>query len=288
MQIKMSRHINKLLATSLGILILLFSTSCTERIDIDTGSTYTRLAVEGYITPQYDKQWVRLTKSSDYFSNVSPEGVSGAQVIVDDGSSLATFIEDTENPGMYIAPDGYIGIPNTEYRLDIELTEIINESKSYTAIEKMPYPGQEVDSIALEYDDFFEVWLVKLYAQEPPTEDYYMFNGYVNGKIVTDSVESKNISDDKLFNGNYTSGAVVMVIREALLKEGDLFTMELSNITKEYADYMIQLQLEIRPQDPLFSGPPANVTSNLDYGAVGYFSCYSSVFASTVAKINPK
>ena len=63
----MSRHINKLLATSLGILILLFGTSCTERIDIDTGSTYTRLAVEGYITPQYDKQWVRLTKSSDYF-----------------------------------------------------------------------------------------------------------------------------------------------------------------------------------------------------------------------------
>ena len=114
----MSRHINKLLATSLGILILLFGTSCTERIDIDTGSTYTRLAVEGYITPQYDKQWVRLTKSSDYFSNVSPEGVSGAQVIVDDGSSLATFIEDTENPGMYIAPDGYIGIPNTEYRLE--------------------------------------------------------------------------------------------------------------------------------------------------------------------------
>ena len=152
----------------------------------------------------------------------------------------------------------------------------------------MPYPGQEVDSIALEYDDFFEIWLVKLYAQEPPTEDYYMFNGYVNGKIVTDSVESKNISDDKLFNGNYTSGAVVMVIREALLKEGDIFTMELSNITKEYADYMIQLQLEIRPQDPLFSGPPANVISNLDNGAVGYFSCYSSVFASTVAKINPK
>jgi len=26
----------------------------------------------------------------------------------------------------------------------------------------------------------------------------------------------------------------------------------------------------------------------LDNGAVGYFSCYSSVFASTVAKINPK
>ena len=284
----MSRHINKLLTTSLGILILLFSTSCTERIDIDTGSTYTRLAVEGYVTPQYDKQWVRLTKTSDYFSNIPPEGVSGAQVVVDNGSSLTTFIEDASNPGMYIAPDGYFGVPNTEYRSDIELTESINESKSYTAMEKMPYPGQEVDSIALEYDDFFEIWLVKLYAQEPPTEDYYMFNGYVNGKIVTDSVESKNISDDKLFNGNYTSGAVVMVIREALLKEGDIFTMELSNITKEYADYMIQLQLEIRPQDPLFSGPPANVISNLDNGAVGYFSCYSSVFASTVAKINPK
>ena len=152
----------------------------------------------------------------------------------------------------------------------------------------MPYPAENIDSIGLEYLPQWEIWMVKLYALEPPTEDFYMFNGYVNGKIITDSVSRKNISDDRLFNGNYTSGATVMVVRDNEIEEGDIFTLELSNITKSYAEYMSQLQTELQPNDPLFSGPPANVSSNITNDAVGYFACYPSKFSSTIAKVTDR
>lgn len=261
--------------------------SCTERIDLEVGSTYTRLAVEGYITPKEGNQWIRLTKTGEYFSNTQPVAVSGANIIVDDGAQLITFTEDSLKPGLYKAPDDYKGIPGNIFTLDIKLAEEINGESSFSATERMPHPSDKIDSVGLEYNPQWEMWMVKLYAQEPPSEDFYMFNGYVNGEIITDSVSRKSVSDDRLFNGNYTSGAIVMVVRGEELVPGDIFTLELSNITQEYYNFIVELQTEIQPNNPLFSGPPANVSSNLSNDAVGYFACYPSVFSSTVAKVDP-
>ncbi len=47
---------------------------------------------------------------------------------------------------------------------------------------------------------------------------------------------------------------------------------------------MLDLQTEIQPHDPMFSGPPANVRTNINNDAVGYFASYPSVFTSTVVK----
>ena len=284
---KLQKHIISLLVRiGLPVMVIVLSiTSCTEKVDLDVGTTYTRLAVEGYITPIEGRQWIKLTKTADYFSNKPPTGVTGATVTLDDGVEIITFIEDSITPGLYASPEGYIGQPGNIYDIDIELEEEINGQKSFNATERMPYPADKVDSIGLEYNDQWEVWMVKLYAQEPPTEDFYMFNGYVNGELITDSVSRKNISDDRLFNGNYTSGAIVLVVGSEELVPGDIFTLELSNITKEYASYMTELQTEIQPNDPLFSGPPANVSTNISNDAVGYFACYPSVFSSTKATV---
>ena len=279
-------NISHILRSGLYTLAIVFALgACTEKIDLDVGTTYTRLAVEGYVTPIEGRQWIKLTKTANYFSNTPPVGVSGVTVVIDDGISIITFTEDSTTPGLYKSPEGYTGEPGNIYNIDIQLAENINGQSSFTATERMPYPADKVDSIGLEYNDQWEMWMVKLYAQEPPTEDYYMFNGYVNGELITDSVDRKNISDDRLFNGNYTSGAIVMVVRGEELVPGDIFTLELSNITKEYASYMTELQTEIQPNDPLFSGPPANVSTNISNDAVGYFACYPSVFSSTMASV---
>ncbi len=283
-------NIKKLNLSTLRILIIVCTvaityTSCTERIDISLGTTYTRLAVEGYITPFEGNQYIRLTETADYFANKAPIPVLGATITVDNGSTIVEFIEDTINQGYYNADDTYVGEPGVEYQLSIELTKEINGKSSFTASETMPFPSEKVDSIALEYNDQWEMWMVKLYALEPPTKDFYMFNGYVNGELITDSVANKNISDDRLYNGNYTSGAIVLTIKEEDLKPGDTVTLSLSNITEEYANFMMELQQEIQPHDPMFSGPPANVSSNIIMEAVGYFAAYPSVFVSTTAII---
>jgi uncharacterized protein DUF4249 len=278
----LNNGISKILMIAIITAIVLGA--CTEKIDIDLGTTYTRLTVEGYITPEENEQYVRLTKTSDYFANKPSPAVSGANVIIDDGTSLVEFVEDIARPGYYNAPTNFIGIPGNSYKLNIKLTEDINGSSEYNAEETMPFPAERVDSIALEYNDLWEMWMVKLYAWEPPSTDYYMFNGLVNGELITDTVSSKNISDDRLFNGNYTAGAVVLVINEEDINDGDIFTLVLSNITEEYANFMLDVQTEIQPHDPMFSGPPANVRSNINNDGIGYFSAYPSVYSSTVAK----
>ncbi|RLD40971.1 MAG: hypothetical protein DRI86_14340, partial [Bacteroidetes bacterium] len=233
----------------------LFLSSCTEKIDIDLGTTYTRLVVSGNITPQLGNQYIRLTKSADYFSNQPPPDVTGATVMVDDGSFSVQFIEDTNNIGYYFAPSNYIGVSGTTYDLSIKLAQPINGTVNYSANETMPILADNIDSIVVELNEKASRWMVRLYAWEPPSTDFYMFNGMRNGTIITDSVSRLNISDDRLYNGNYTAGAVVLMLYEDELQPGDTFTLILSNITEEYANFLLELQDEIRPNDPMFSGP---------------------------------
>ena len=268
-----------LIVTTITISLL---NSCTEKIDINLGTTYTRLAVSGNITPQQGEQYVRLTKTADYFSNQPPPVVNGATVTVDDGNYKVQFTEDPNNLGYYHAPEDYVGISGTTYNLSIKLTDEINGFTYYEATEKMPLLADNIDSIVVEYNHNFEGWMIRLYAWEPPTTDFYMFNGMRNGKIITDSVSRVNISNDRLYNGNYTAGAVVLLLNEDELQPGDTFTLILSNITEEYANFMLELQDEIRPNDPMFSGPPANVSSNINNDAIGYFAVFSSAFTSTI------
>ena len=270
------------------IIILLSGTlvmiSCTKRIDIKLDSTYERLVVAGFITPQEGEQYVRLTRTSDYFSNKPAPAVSNAVVTISDDSSTVQFSEDNNNPGYYIAPEDYVGKIGSTYHLDITLSESINGTVNYEAHEQMPKLADNIDSVVVEYNEQFERWMVRLYAWEPPSTDFYMFNGMRNGNMITDTVSRVNISDDRLFNGNYTSGAVVLVLYKDELELGDTFTLILSNITEEYANYMIDVQLELQPHDPMFSGPPANVRTNISNNAVGYFAAFPSAYTSTTVK----
>ncbi len=270
------------------IMILLFGTvilsSCTKRIDIKLDSTYERLVVAGFITPQIGEQYVRLTRTSNYFSNKPAPAVSGAIVTVSEDSSTIQFSEDINNPGYYQAPEDYFGISGNTYHLDITLAEPINGNVNYEAHEEMPQLADNIDSVVVEYNEQYERWMVRLYAWEPPTTDFYMFNGMRNGEMITDTVSRVNITSDILFNGNYTSGAVVLILYKDELELGDTFTLILSNITEEYANYMIDLQLELQPNNPMFSGPPANVRTNINNNAVGYFAAFPSAYTSTTIK----
>lgn len=58
--------------------------------------------------------------------------------------------------------------------------------------------------------------------------------------------------------------------REAV-HAGDTLTLEMDCIEEAYYNFVTEAQLEIAGSFPLFSGPPANVTSNIDNGAQVFF-----------------
>ncbi len=266
------------------VLTIITIQACTERIDIDLDQTYVRLAVEGYITPEKGRQYIKLTETSDYFYNNPPPTVSGAQVVITTTDSSVIFTEDPTKPGYYIPPSDFVGVPEKSYTMDIVLQEPINGTVNYRSTEIMPHQTTDIDSITLEYNPQWERWLVHLYAWEPATVDYYLFNAINNGVLISDSISRKIISEDKLYNGNYTNGATVQVLYKDEVSPGDTFTLVLSNITKEYFDFIVGVQEEIQAKNPLFSGPAANVLSNVEVDAVGYFAAFPSTYTTTIVQ----
>ncbi len=275
----MKRIINNI-SIILGSAFLFFY-GCTERIEVELESTYDRLVVEGSITTETKAHKVRLTRTGDYFQNRPAEGISAAVVTVDDGTETIVLDELQQEPGSYVTPDDYTGIPGRTYTLNIGNVDIDNDDQveTYDAACTL-FPVSPIDSIDFEYNDVWDIWKVLLFAQEPPeTEDYYAFRLYRNSVLISDTISEIRTAEDRFFNGSYTNGVWVHWFDEEkedeVLVNGDLITLEMNGISKGYFDFINQVQEETEGQNPMFSGAPANIKGNISNGALGFFTAYS-------------
>jgi hypothetical protein len=119
------------------------------------------------------------------------------------------------------------------------------------------------------------------------SKNYYLVNLYRNHQLWSDTITKVAISDNQFFAGNYINGIDVFFINNShaweTLHPGDTLTMELSAITQQYYDFISQVQ-SAGISIPIFSGPPANVEGNVSNNGVGFFSAYSSSFATTIVR----
>ena len=270
-----------------GILTALWS--CTERVDIDLDSTWQRLVVDGYITTDTTSHFIKLSKTTDYYYNQEPPAVTGAIVEISDNQGNTVRFDEQED-GLYYSPPDYYAETGKTYTLNIRLEEEINGYKDYSASSTVLdiYP---VDSISLLYhsdwgtEGFYEV---QCWYQDPVSADFYMFNIFKNQVLMTDTIDKRMVTDDLLYNGSYTNGIGVGWLDQSIEREkvnpGDTIVFQAAKITEEYANYIWTLQTEISFNTPLFSGPPANVKSNVSNGAVGFFAVYSVTYSSAIAK----
>ncbi len=266
----------------LWIIMLAVLQACTERIDLATEEEFQKLAVEGYITPE--KQEVKLTETSGYFSQMAPKPVREAVVTVSYSTGTFQFNESPDKPGYYYPEDNFEVIQEESYSLSIDLKEPIGGETNFESQATMPRRANAVDSTRAIWREEFETWIIELYAFEPEGPDYYMFNAYVNGVAVTDSLSRTGVADDRIVDGGYLYGIYILFLNEDELEFGDTLTVSTSTISEDYYRYLVEAQTELRPKNPLFSGPPANVKSNISNGALGYFAVYSSFFSTSIVR----
>lgn len=259
--------------------------SCTEKIEIELDSTYERISIDGHITSDTTTHWVRLTKSKDFYAENESPAISNAVVTLSNGSQDVQLSENPEKPGYYETLPDFYGIPGTTYILDVELPEEIAEKTNYSSFCELR-AASPIDSIQVVYNEDWEIYEVNIFAWEPPTTDFYKFLVYKNDVLVTDTINEVFISDDRFFNGNYTYGIMVGVLDPERPDEnpepGDKITLVLANISKEYFNFIVELQDQTSQyRNPLFSGPPANVTTNID-GGTGFFAAYGKSYSSII------
>jgi hypothetical protein len=273
----MTRFVSLAIITLLSMLF-----ACTEEIDVNLDSSAKRLVVEGSFSDDTLAHQVRLSMSADYFANQTLQPVHGAVVTISDGTTIFPLTESPEDSGLYLTAPDVHGTPGHTYTLSIEGVDIDGDgtAENYTASGKMN-PLGAVDSIQVKYKKIFyqDVWEVNFFAQEPgETRDYYVFRTWKNGVNLKDTLLELNPSDDEIINGVYSNGMTVQYLfgekpDEKLIK-GDTIMLEIQGITKEYYQFIFDVMLESHGSDP-FGGQPANVSTNLSNGAVGFFSTYS-------------
>jgi hypothetical protein len=264
--------------------------NCTERIEVKVDSTYTRLVVEGYVTTDIAAHWVKLSTTSDYFYNKPAPEVSGASITIDDGQQIFPLVESDTLPGKYYTAPDFHGIPGRIYTLNIRNVDVDGDgvTEEYTASSVLN-PINPIDSIRLRYFNAFGAtgYEVQVYAWDPPRRDWYSFKVRKNGVLLTDTLSEMIVQNDDFFNGNYTYGITSQFLSndkpDEVVKVGDIITFEINGITEDYYKYVMEAQSQIFGQTPLFSGPPANIRTNLNNGAIGYFTAYSVNYSSTVA-----
>ena len=264
--------------------VMVFMASCTERIDINLDENDRRIVVEGQITTDTMAHSIKLTTSTNYFYSEEPPAVSGASMYLTSGADKILLEETPPGSGIYLTPENYFGIPGNSYELEINLEDKVGEGDFYTAESIMAETFIQIDSIALEYQDVFEIWFVKLYAYDPPTKDFYKIDIMRNDLMISDTASRAQVTDDRFFNGNNTNGLTVTILRKDEVAEGDTITLVLSAINEEYYNFFLQLQTESGPSNPLFSGPPANVISNVKEGGLGFFTALSQKKSVLIVK----
>ncbi|MCW0481539.1 DUF4249 domain-containing protein [Gaoshiqia sediminis] len=270
-----------------AVLAALFS-ACTERVEIDLKEAgEPKLVVFAEITNERKAHALYLSRSVPYFYNQEGPVVAGATVRISDGTNTTQLTEDITQPGVYLTPEDFAGIPGFTYRLTIEDVDVNDDgiAETYSAETEMKNTVP-VEHITVIYNSRWDGWEVKLYALEPgETTDYYLFKVYKNGVLYTDTIDNYWTTDDKFFNGNKIDGPIVQYFDEEkgeIVNPGDMVTLEMAGITKEYYEFINALQQEVNEKIPLFSGPAANLKGNISNGALGFFAVMPTSRGSTV------
>ncbi len=273
--------------------------ACTEEMDVDLDGGETRLSVEASVTSDFKKHVVKLKESSDVFYAKEAITVANATITVNDGTNTYAYTEI--EPGYYESNVEYSGQAGKTYSLSIGNVDIDKDGtiEEYLAnsIMKQPYA---VDSVKLHFDpdydtngddddeDDGEFWLLSLYMKDNiDVEDYYGFASQINGVVVDDTITEVLVQKDTYFNGEQTKGVDVGEFSQSkfdeILTNLDEVTLETYAISKEYYDFVSQLQ-EMDEGQSMFSGPPGNITTNISNGAIGFFAVYSITRTTVVHK----
>lgn len=263
-----------------GAMILV--SACTERIDIELDSTYRRLVVEGAVTTDSVRHQVMLSLSSDYFSNQPSPGLSEASVTLSFNEETLVLEELENEPGRYETAFAFRGVPGTTYILEISQVDVDEDGveESYRACSTMP-GGAELHEIVLKHfqTGVASGYQVTMYASHPVEQrDWFGFKLIKNSDLLTDSLMKYSVLSDDLFDTGYFPGIPVGFLsddepREAVYS-GDTVILELDCIDQAYYNFVTDAQLEMVGYNPLFSGPPANVSTNIE-GGQGIFTAYS-------------
>ncbi len=255
----------KVLTPITFILIFLFY-SCQKVVTLKLNTIPPQIVIQGIVTDSAGPYSVTINQTVDFYAdNVFPP-VSGALVkISDDEGFTDTLIEFT--PGIY-STNGLQGKPGHTYTLSV-----LAQNTNYSAVSTMPMPVK-LDSVTFELISGFgrqQINAIVNFQDPPGIANYYQFQEYINGELLNKNIF---IFDDRLSDGKYISATLRN--DSSYLSMGDQLKVNMYSIDQNVYNYFLQLRQSSGTGAFNSTASPANPTSNITGGALGYFSAQTT------------
>lgn len=237
------------------LFISVFLFSCTEEvIHLDLETAEPRLVIDASIdwikNTSGNEQKIKLTKTTAYYDDVTPT-VSGANVTITNSTTTFHFIENS-NTGEYICQNFEPVIGET-YSLTISL-----DGEVYTATETLLGVPTIMDSINQNDKGGMggnEIEITYYYQDNASEQNNYLYS-VKNPRVAFPQYEVENDEN--------TQGSLVPVYySNEDLEIGDLLTIKLYGISKNYHDYFRKLLIASGADMGPFPTIPVSVRGNI-------------------------
>lgn len=250
------------------LLTTLFYVACKKIIQVNLVNVSPQIVIEGNVTNDAGPYYVQVSRSVDYaVNNVFPP-VTDAVISITDSTTGQTDVLLEVDSGVY-ATQSLIGEPSHTYQL------LVTEGgQRYSATSTMPLPVK-MDSVTFEQNiNFNGISIITAIVdfQDPAgVANYYQFTEAVNGKAVPDIF----VFDDRLSDGKYIEEPLFN--DTAYLVPGAALVLTMNCVDENIYNYFNELS-NVTATAGIQSTTPANPTSNINNGALGYFSAHTTTF----------
>ncbi len=258
----------KQLTYFIAVFTLAVMASCTKKIDVNFDNAPAKVVVEGKINKN-EYASVYLTKTLEVDQPQKNPPISGAIVVIADNMGNTETLSEVE-PGLYHSSN-LKGVEGRTYTL-----KVTTEGTTYTAQSTMP-KEVPVDSLSIrEFGGFggSAEFVIIHYTDPIEMGNNYRAVLYVNDTLIPDIF----IEDDIYINGN--TREAVLWSDEYELKPGDNIRAEINCLDRPVYEYLWQLY-DVAGNSEVAA--PSNPITNINNGALGYFSAQTSSVKQMVA-----
>ena len=248
--------------------LLLGMASCEKVVDIDLNNSQKKYVIEGIVTDQPGLTKVMISQTKNFDEDNTFVGVSGATVSIRENNTRTIQLTETE-PGVY-TDALFRGLTDRNYTLTVNIG-----AETYTAACKMP-KRVEMDSI-FATDEFLFTETRKImnanYRDPAGRGNSYKFLQYVNGH----KVEQIFIQNDEYTDGRAVNSKLFYFTDDdddaSNVKSGDEVRIDMLCIDPAVYKYWFSLFRSATGNSG--QATPANPVSNIQGGALGYFSAHT-------------
>lgn len=258
----------------LPVLLAVVLCSCEKTVLLDLNQTEPRIIIEGLVTNQPGRQYVRVSRSSGFYQAGDAPAVENAEITVSDNhGNKYLFIHNpagkVDSAGYYMPVSAFQGVVGNTYKLSVTIGEDLYEGSD------LLQPVTLIDSLGSRISDdeqedpkdegkYYEVLM---FAKEPQqSTDYYLFKFYRNDSLTFYDDTDIYYADDEVL-GEDIDG----IPSPVYYAPGDLARVEMYSLSRNGFVFYNDLQTLLTSDGGLFSQPPSNSRTNLSHGALGYF-----------------